>query len=492
MGPSVLVCQRESVMSIVGLAVKAGVKGALKKGAKKADAPKKVEAPVKAAKEKPPASLAAKSGKVPAAPRAPKYQAVEPVAQRHPELQDVRFPQGAGLGGSFAIERGLPIVGRHPFMAQSNRGYSGLAGSVPANRVEVSSSPAFEMSPEVVQSPEQIAKEFRGGIPLIGDRIRGATLIQSVNGRPQVGSTQTFAGPSFPRQQAAQGGTDVWRSNLSVIKAIDKQRQEAEQMLDGPIAGIYTTMGATGGDQSVSMIDLIGRQIAAGGVPQKQLDTMDEAIRLKLKFPDFIGFGVDPMAAAAQLNNIKAIKMPQRTAVTKMMDKASALSAGLPDIGANRVALTESELLYAPEGTSGKMISSLLPYKGYTADAGELAHPNYPAGLGGSYFGKTETGVPRELMFSNYAKAMKDAPYTPVQKQAYLFGRTPVSIKKEFGSDPRIQQFDQEWVDSMSKYLEDIRKYGEEPYARGGLAVRRRQAPLAVHQSPRRRKSRKA
>jgi hypothetical protein len=458
----------------------------------KADAPTKVEAPAKVAKEKPPASLSAKSGKVPATPRAPKYQAVEPVVQRHPELQDVRFPQGAGLGGSFAVERGLPIVGRHPFMAQSNRGYSGLAGSVPANRVEVSSSPAFEMPPEVVQSPEQIAKEFRGGIPLIGDRIRGSTLIQGVNDRPQVGSTRTFAGPSFPRQQAAQGGTDVWRSNLSVIKAIDKQRQEAEQMLDGPIAGIYTTMGATGGDQSVSMIDLIGRQIAAGGIPQKQLDEMDNAIRLRLKRPDFIGFGVDPMAAAAQLNDIKTVKMPQRTAVTQMMDKASALSAGFPDIGANRVALTEPDLLYAPEGTSGKMISSLLPYKGYTADAGELAHPNYPSGLGGSYFGETETGIPRELMFSNYAKAMKDAPYTPVQKQAYLFGRTPVSIKKEYGSDPRIQQFDQEWVDSMSKYLEDIRKYGEEPYARGGLAVRRRQAPLAVRQSPRRRKSRKA
>jgi hypothetical protein len=121
-----------------------------------------------------------------------------------------------------------------------------------------------------------------------------------------------------------------------------------------------------------------------------------------------------------------------------------------------------------------------------------LAHPNYPAGLGGAYFGKTEAGVPRELMFSNYAKAMKDAPYTPVQKQAYLFGRTPSKVKKAYGSDPRIQQFDQEWVDSMSKYLEDIRKYGEEPYAQGGLAVQRRQAPLAVRQSPRRRTSRKA
>ena len=434
---------------------------------------------------KPPVSLAAKSKKVPATPRAPKYQAVEPVAERHPELQDVRFPQGAGLGGSFAIERGVPIVGRHPFMAQSNRGYSGLAGSVPANRVEARTSPAFEMPPEIVRSPEEIAKEFAGGIPLIGDRIRGATLIHDVNGRPQVGSTQTFAGSDFPRQQEALGGTDVWRSNLGVVSGIDKQRQQAEQMLGGPIAGIYTTMGATGGDQSVSMIDLIGRQLAAGNVPQKQLDAMDEAIRRKIKFPDFIGFGVDPMAAAAQLNDIRTVAMPKRTAVTQMMDKASALSVGFPDIGANRVALTLPDLLYAPEGTSGQMISSLLPLKGYVADADELAHPNYLGGLGGKYFGKTEAGVPRELMFSNYAEAMKDAPYTPVQKQAYLFGRTPGKIKKAYGSDPRIQQFDQEWVDKQSKYLEDIKRFGREGYASGGFATSEASALVAKYLAPR-------
>jgi hypothetical protein len=474
-------------MGIMSLAVKAA-KAAKKaeEAAKLAEAAAKATKPAaRAAKAVAPVSLAAKSKKVPATPRAPKYQAVEPVAERHPELQDVRFPQGAGLGGSFAIERGVPIVGRHPFMAQSNRGYSGLAGSVPANRVEARTSPAFEMPPEIVRSPEEIAKEFAGGIPLIGDRIRGATLIHGVNDRPQVGSTQTYAGPDFPRQQAAMGGTDVWRSNQGVISAIDKQRQQAEQMLGGPIAGIYTTMGATGGDQSVSMIDLIGRQIAAGGVSQKQLDVMDEAIRRKLKRPDFIGFGVDPIAAAAQLNDISAVKMPQRTAVTQMMDKASALSSGFPDIGANRAALATPDLLYAPEGTSGQMISSLRPFKGYAADTGELAHPNYPAGLGGEYFGKTEAGVPRELMFSNYAEAMKDAPYTPVQKQAYLFGRTPGKIKKAYGSDPRIQQFDQEWVDKQSKYLEDIKRFGREGYASGGFATSEASALAAKYLAPR-------
>ena len=89
-------------------------------------------------------------------------------------------------------------------------------------------------------------------------------------------------------------------------------------------------------------------------------------------------------------------------------------------------------------------------------------------------------------------ETLADKGYTPVQIQAYLFQRTPKEVKDAFGSDPRVQAFDQQWVDETSKYIEDIRKYGEEPYAEGGLAVRRRPTPLSVRRSPRPRKSRKA
>jgi hypothetical protein len=463
-------------------ATKAGVEAATKT-ATKAATKKATKTATKAAK----------------APRKGKYQAVEPVAEPHPELADVEFPQGAGLGGSFAIINRVPIVGRRPFMAQSNKGYSGLSGSVPANRVTTEVRNVVDLPPEFVTTPEEMAKKFGSGIPLIGDKLIAGTATSRVNDRPQIGETLAMGGPDFARYAEGLGGLEAWKSSPAVIRALENMQRSGEDIYGKPVAGVYTTMGATGLDQSTAMMDLLGRQLAAGGVSKNNLLDFDVNVKKILgeeAAKDFTGFAVDPMAAAAQLNDISKVKMPQRTAVQKLLDKASALDQGFPDIGSNRVALTVPELLYAPEGTSGRAITGLSPSGGSNnRNAVPVEHPNYPKELKGTYEGRTEFGLPRELMFRDYFKAMEtlaDKGYTPVQIQAYLFQRTPKEVKDAFGSDPRIQAFDQEWVDETSKYLEDIRKYGEEPYAEGGLAVRRRPTPLAVRRFPRPRKSRKA
>ena len=472
------------------LAAKAGAEAAEKatKKATKATPSVKVTPKAKSAKEKPASK-----------PRKEKYQAVEPVAEPHPELANVEFPQGAGLGGAFAIANRVPIVGRRPFMAQSNKGYSGLSGSVPANRVTTEVRNVVDLPPEFAVSPEEIAKKFGSGIPLIGDKLIAGTATSRVNDRPQVGETLAMGGPDFARYAEGLGGLEAWKSSPAVIRALENMQRSGEDRFGKPVAGIYTTMGATGLDQSTAMMDLLGRQLAAGGVTKNNLLAFDENVKKILgeeAAKDFTGFAVDPMVAAAQLNDISKVKMPQRTAVQKLLDKASALDQGFPDIGSNRVALTVPELLYAPEGTSGRAITGLSPSGASSnRNAVPVEHPNYPKELKGSYEGRTEFGLPRELMFRDYFRAMEtlaDKGYTPVQIQAYLFQRTPKEVKDAFGSDPRVQAFDQEWVDETSKYIEDIRKYGEEPYAQGGLAVRRRPAPLAVRRSPPRRKSRKA
>jgi hypothetical protein len=444
--------------------------------------------------------LAVKAETPPAkAPRKEKYQAVEPVANPNPELADIQFPQGAGLGGAFAIANRVPIVGRRPFMAQSNKGYSGLSGSVPANRVTTEVRNVVDLPPEFVTSPEEMAKKFGSGIPLIGDKLIAGTATSRVNDRPQIGETLAMGGPDFARYAEGLGGLEAWKSSPAVIRALENMQRSGEDRFGKPVAGVYTTMGATGLDQSTAMMDLLGRQLAAGGVTKDNLSNFDVDVRKILgeeAAKDFTGFAVDPMAAAAQLNDISKVKMPQRTAVQKLLDKASALDQGFPDIGSNRVALTVPELLYAPEGTSGRAITGLSPSgASINRNAVPVEHPNYPKELKGSYEGRTEFGLPRELMFRDYFKAMEtlaDKGYTPVQIQAYLFQRTPKEVKDAFGSDPRVQAFDQQWVDETSKYIEDIRKYGEEPYAEGGLAVRRRPTPLSVRRSPRPRKSRKA
>lgn len=433
-------------------------------------------------------SLAAKTrapAKQKPAGRPAKYQPVEPVAEPHPELADVQFPQGSGLGGPFAIANRVPLVGRRPFLAQSPSGYSGLAGSTPANRVVADVQQINPLAERRIVWPEEIARRFKAGIPFVGDKLRTGVGIRSVNERPQVGTALAFGGGDYPRMKQAMGQRLVWGSGRPVVSGIRGLAREAQDLYGGPVAGVFTAMGPGGLDQSTAMIDLLARQLQAGGVRKADLGVLDERVKALLGRDlagEFVGFSKDPMSAGSFLNDIRRIDMPTRSAVIQSLDTADALRAGFPDIGANRAALTTPELLYAPEGTSGLTISAIDPE--WAADKTirvPANHPNYPEGVVGEYFGSYPTGAPRELFWSDYAKAMQDTHYPPKSTLNYLFGsRAPVSVKEALGRSPIIQPFDQEWVDINSKWLEDVLKYGPEPYAKGGFVVRKPHRSLSV------------
>lgn len=406
-----------------------------------------------------------------------RYQPVEPVAEPHPELKDISFPEGSGRGGNFAVENKVPIVGRRPFVAQSPGGYSRLAGGLPANQVTVETQPFIEMAERQFIDPHDLVKDFRAIVPFIGDKLRGGEDILSVAGRPQEGAARAFSGPDFARQQIGAGGNEVWASGPSVISAIDRMAKDAQDRFGGRVAGVYTAMGPEGADQTTAMMDLIGRQISAGDISPRDKEAFDDLIRTASRkddepIPDFVGFANDPRAAVEQLNDINNITMGQRRTLTQAMNAKPWLEAGFPDIGANRAGLTIPELLYAPEGTSGYSISALDPGKGALPDeAVSMKHPNYSKKLGGTYLGGFEVGVPRELVWSQLYGRPEMQRYEPFRQLSYLFGRPPREIRADLGYDPRIQPIDEEWADRIAEYIQAVKKYGAEPYAEGGLAA---------------------
>jgi hypothetical protein len=52
----------------------------------------------------------------------------------------------------------------------------------------------------------------------------------------------------------------------SVVSDLNNRRDIGEALYGGPVAGVYTRMGNTALDQTTAMMDLLGRQLAAGGV----------------------------------------------------------------------------------------------------------------------------------------------------------------------------------------------------------------------------------
>lgn len=410
-------------------------------------------------------------------PRKEKYQPVEPVENPHPELANVEFPEGSGRGGAFAVANQVPIVGRKPFIAQSKKGYSGLSGGLPANRVVANVKPFVDMPPRQFITPEDLAKDFNSIIPFTGDKLRGGTEILDIAGRPQEGGVRAYAGPDFARQQLGVGGKEVWASGPSVISGLENAAKEGQERFGGRVAGVYTTMGPEAADQSTAMIDLIGKQIAAGDIDPKDLAVFDDMVRNTTRkddeaVRDFIGFGTNPLAAIDQLNDIGRTTMGQRRTVTQLMNSAPFLNAGFPDIGANRAGISTPELLYAPEGTSGYSISALEPGKGPLAPEDvSMQHPNYSHKLGGTYLGGFEVGVPRELVWSQLYNRPEMKQYEPFRQLSYLFGRAPKAIRQDLGYNPLIQPLDQEWVDNVSEYINAVKKFGPDGFAEGGLAV---------------------
>ena len=70
--------------------------------------------------------------------------------------------------------------------------------------------------------------------------------------------------------------------------------------------------------------------------------------------------------------------------------------------------------------------------------------------------------------------------YEPFRQLSYLFGRPPKQIRADLGYDPRIQPIDEEWADRIATYIDAVKKYGPEPYASGGFAVRQDRPSFAA------------
>jgi len=82
-----------------------------------------------------------------------------------------------------------------------------------------------------------------------------------------------------------------------------------------------------------------------------------------------------------------------------------------------------------------------------------VPHRTYETQLGGQYVGGLGQSVPKEVLFPDMVKAFGEMGYRPVQFD-YLMQRGKAGA-------PIAQRADQNWVDSISQYLETARRRGE-------------------------------
>jgi hypothetical protein len=276
--------------------------------------------------------------------------------------------------------------------------------------------------------------DFQGGtlVPLIGDRTRAGSDLLQVNGYkfdqpvPMQGGHGFMANPSDPGAAWASG------------KPITNQLANLVRAQEGPVYGAYTAMGERSGDFSHHVADTLVRMLPHTKVPKVGRAAFDADMREF--FPDFPGVGSKKLQTYLD-ESPGAV----RAQFVKLMDTAKHQGAGFPSVAEARFATTDPRLLNAETGASGLSMARLHP------ETFPGSHRSYDTNLAGDYAGGLPTSIPKEVMYPDIVQAIeryRDAlpGYKPTID--YLMTRTPKGL-------PRVQKADQQWVDTVSKHLED-------------------------------------
>ena len=297
-------------------------------------------------------------------------------------------------------------------------------------------------APETVISPARLQNSML--MPLLGDRTAAASSLERVNGFQFDNPVPLQGGHGY----MANNPNMAWAAGKSIAPGIAGTARAAAQT-DLPVHGIYTAMGERSADFSHMMSDTLSEMAKHTNItPEGEQIFNDTMRKISPNFP-----GIKSPDVAEYLRNAPG---ELRNVFAKTIDTSKMQGYGFPSAAEARVAVTDPRLLNEPTGAAGLSIARMDPY----GTLGPSGHATYDTGIAGNYIGGLPASVPKEVMFpdivgplSAHADAIaaaRDAaglkPFRPTED--YLMGRTPKGL-------PKLQEANQQWVDSVSKHLED-------------------------------------
>ncbi|MDA0335387.1 MAG: hypothetical protein O2782_09500, partial [bacterium] len=242
--------------------------------------------------------------------------------------------------------------------------------------------PAHEMLQRPIISPERL----QGSVlqPLTGDRSAAGELLTGINETQLATPVLLEGGPDFMRSLAAQTDNAVWASNPGVVTRLQRNVNNAAREFDTDnINLVYTANGARNADFSTMTTDVILEQMPSSKILRKTVREFDRDMRsLVAGWP-----GVESKDLRAFL--FSPGMGDARKAFVELAALGKYQSAGFPDIGSTRFAITAPGLLGEATGASGYAVARAQP------DAPPLANPSvphttYPHQMVGEYLGGLE------------------------------------------------------------------------------------------------------
>jgi hypothetical protein len=143
-----------------------------------------------------------------------------------------------------------------------------------------------------------------------------------------------------------------------------------------------------------------------------------------------------------------------RKAFVDRLNTAKFNNMGFPDVAQSRLATTEPALVDSPIGMAGFTVAKMDP-SGRIIESPVREHTTYPVAAGGKYYGSLDEPVNYQDIFQRFGQYRR------------AMGANPASDYRSFSLSPQIQDFDQEWLDTIMKTMgKDRPSVGE--YKDGG------------------------
>jgi hypothetical protein len=296
--------------------------------------------------------------------------------------------------------------------------------------------PAVVMPQTKILTPEDLYK--KAGFPKIGDRAATGKILTHINDQPLSWPVNLTGGPKYSMANLSPkaGESAAWESGQGKVITLQNRIKEAAKSADD-VLGIYSSGSLQQVDFNTMMSDALAAQLSGSKLTKKAKTAFDKEMRGFI--PDFVG--IDSPKLREQLLDVSNGVL--RTKFVERMGNKKFQEMGFPDIAATRKAISDVEILDDPLGTTGFTIARMDKNRRVVTPT----HPSgYPVSMAGEYMGGLEQRIPYNIMFSTKAK------------QRRLLGADPAGDYRSYELAQPVQVFDQEWLDTVGKYLEQQKK----------------------------------
>jgi hypothetical protein len=296
--------------------------------------------------------------------------------------------------------------------------------------------PAVKMAPtKILRSDDFLGKT---GVSLVGDRAATGKILTEVNGTPLEWPVPLTGGGKYSRANLSKdpNKSAAWESGQGVVTKLQDQIDMAAKESDD-VLGIFSTGSLQQVDFNSMMSSALAAQLKNAKISKAAAKEFDEEMA---KFvPKFVGIK-SPKLKEQIYDKSNGVL---RTKLVELMEQERFQKMGFPDVPSTRKAITDTEYLDIPLGTTGLIVNRMDKNRRIVTPQNPS---DYPIAMGGQYIGQVEGGLPYKIMFSTH------------DKQRRLLGADPAGDYRSYTQSKSFQKFDNEWQDTVEKYLAQRKK----------------------------------